>query len=90
MIVDYRKRKTMHTPILMDGAAVKQVESFKFLGVHITNKLTWSKHTRTVVKSARQNRFPLRRLKRFDMCLQGIKKLYNCTIESILTGSITA
>jgi hypothetical protein len=24
------------------------------------------------------------------MCLQGIKKLYNCTIESIVTGSITA
>ena len=28
------------------------VESFKFLGVHITNKLTWSKHTKTVVKRA--------------------------------------
>ena len=37
-------------PILID--AVEQVESFKFLGVHITNKLTWSKHTKTVVKSA--------------------------------------
>ena len=35
-------------PILTDGAAVEQVESFKFLGVHITNKLTWSKHTKTV------------------------------------------
>jgi hypothetical protein len=42
-------------PILIDRAAVEQVESFKFHGVHITNKLTWSKHTRTVVKRARQN-----------------------------------
>ena len=50
MIVDYRKRRTEHAPI--DGAAVEQVESFKFLGVHITNKLTWSKHTKTVVKRA--------------------------------------
>ena len=47
MIVDYRKRKTEHTPILIDGAVVEQIESFKFLGVHITNKL--SKHTKTVV-----------------------------------------
>lgn len=60
MIVDYRKKKTEHTPILIDGAVVEQVESFKFLGVHITNKLTWSKHTKTVVKKACQNLFPLR------------------------------
>ena len=52
MIVDYRKRKTEHTPILIGGAVVEQVESFKFLGIHITNKLTWSKHTKTVVKKA--------------------------------------
>ena len=39
MIVDYRKKKTEHTSILIDGTVVEQVESFKFLGVHITNKL---------------------------------------------------
>jgi hypothetical protein len=37
MIVDYRKRRTEQ----------EQVESFKFLAVHITNKLTWSKHTKS-------------------------------------------
>jgi hypothetical protein len=40
MIVDYRKRRAESAPILIDGAVVEQVESFKFLGVHITNKLT--------------------------------------------------
>ena len=90
MIEDYRKRRTEHTPILIDGAVVEQVESFKFLGVHITNKLTWSKHTKTVVKRARQNIFPLRRLKRFGMGPQILKRFYSCTIEIILTGCITA
>jgi hypothetical protein len=52
IIVDYRKRKTVHAPILFDGAVLEQVESFKFLGVYITNKLTWSKHTMTVVNRA--------------------------------------
>ena len=52
MIVDYRKRRPTHAPILINGAVVEQVESFKFLGVHITNKLTWSKHTKTVGKRA--------------------------------------
>ena len=66
MIVDYRIKRTEHAPILIDGAAVEQVESFKFLGIHVTNKLTWSKHTKTVVKKARQNLFTLR-LKIFAM-----------------------
>ena len=39
-IVGYRKSRTAHAPILNDGAVVEQAESFKFLGLHITNKLT--------------------------------------------------
>jgi hypothetical protein len=37
---------------------VEQVESFKFLGVHITIKLTWSKHTKTVMKRAQRKPIP--------------------------------
>ena len=36
-------------PILIDGPVMEQVECFKFLGVHITNKLSWSNHSKTVV-----------------------------------------
>jgi hypothetical protein len=50
--VDHRKKRTEHAPILIDGTVVEQVESFKFLGVHITNKLTWSKLNKKVVKRA--------------------------------------
>ena len=90
MIVDYRKRSTEHVPILIDRAVVELFESFKFLGVHIINKLEWSKHTKTVVKRARQNLFPFRRLKRFGMGPQILKSFYSCTIKSILTSCINA
>ena len=56
LIMDYRKRRTEHAPINIDGAVVERVESFKFLVVHITNKLSWSKHTKTVVKRAQDLR----------------------------------
>ena len=82
MIVDYRKRWTEHSPILIDWDILEQVESFKFLGVHITNKLSFVK--------AQQSPFPLRSLKRLGMGPQIHKKLYSCTIESVLTGCITA
>jgi hypothetical protein len=64
---------------------VEQVESIKFLGIHIINKLTWSDHTKTVMKKAQQNLFPLRRLKRFGTGPQILKSFYSCTI---LTGCI--
>jgi hypothetical protein len=73
MIVDDRKRRAEHAPIHINGAVVERVESFKFLGVHITNKLLWSKHTKKVVKRALQHLFPLRRLKRFGMGPQILK-----------------
>ena len=75
MIVVYRKRNTEHAPMLIGGAVVEQVESFKFLGVHINNKLEWSKHTKTVMKRARQSLFPLRKLKRFGIGPEILKVL---------------
>ena len=65
LIVDYRKRRAEQALIKINCAVVERVESFKFLDVHIANKLSWSKYTKTVVKRARQNLFPFWRLKRF-------------------------
>ena len=83
--MDYRKRRADHAPIHIDEAIVQRVKSFRLLGVHITNKLSWSKHTKTVVKRARQLISPLNRLKRCGMGPQILKKIYSCTIESTLT-----
>ena len=89
MILDYRKRRAKHATIHIDGAVVERAESCKFLGVHIINKLSWCKHTKTVVKRAQQSLFPPSRQKIFGMGPRILKTLYSCTIESILTSCIT-
>ena len=38
-----QERTAEHSPIHIDGAVVEWVENLKFLGVHITNKQSWSK-----------------------------------------------
>ena len=53
-------------------------EHFKFLGVHLTNGLSWCPHTNTVVQRAQQNLYPLRRLKRLGMGPQILKQFYSC------------
>ncbi len=69
---------------------LEQVNSFKFLGVHITEDLTWSAHTDAVLKKAHQRLFFLRRLSKFGTSPSILRSFYTCTEESILTGCITA
>ena len=54
LIMDFRKQQREHPPFHINGTAVEKVESFKFLGVHVTDKLKWSTHTDSVVKQAQQ------------------------------------
>ena len=69
---------------------MEKVESFKFLGIHITDDLKWSTHTNNGVKKALQRHFNLRRQKTFGLAPKTLTNLYRCTIECILSGFITA
>ncbi len=90
LVVDFRRQSTEHTPISIDKTPVERVSSFKFLGVHITEDLTWSAHTDAVLKKAHQCLFFLRRLRMFGTSPSILRSFYSCTEESILTGCITA
>lgn len=51
IITDYRKtRKTTPSPLYINGTEVGQVTNIKFLGLYITNDLTWTVNTRYVIK----------------------------------------
>ncbi|XP_072304515.1 MAGUK p55 subfamily member 6b [Eucyclogobius newberryi] len=89
LMVDFRKKSCTHTPILIDGTEVERVTSFKFLGVHISEDLSWSLNTSTLVKKAHQRLFFLRRLKKAHLSLLFLVNFYRCTIESILTNCVS-
>ncbi len=88
--MDFRRQSREHTHITIDKTPVERVNSFKFLGVHITEDLTWSAHTDAVLKKAHQRLFFLRRLRMFGTSPSILRSFYSCTVESILTGCITA
>ncbi len=90
LVVDYRRQSREHTPITIDKTPVERVSSFKFLGVHITEDLTWSAHTDAVLKKSHQCLFFLRRLRKFGTSPRILRSFYTCTVESILPGCITA
>ncbi len=90
LVVDFRRQRREHTPITIEKTPVERVNSFKLLGVHITEDLTWSSHTDAVLKKAHQCLFFLRRLRKFGTSPSILRSFYTCTVESILTGCITA
>ncbi len=70
LVTDFRKkeRKT-HTPVYISGAEVEQVNSFRFLGISITENLSWSSHTTTMRKKAQKWLYFLGKLKRAKFLL---------------------
>eukprot|EP00061_Rhincodon_typus_P016280 g44403.t1 len=56
----------------------------------ITHNLSWTSHVDATVKKAQQRLFFLKRLRKFGMSIRTFTNLYRYTIESILSGCITA
>ena len=68
-----KKKQRSFQPLTINGALVERVDSFKYLGVHITQDLSWSCHTNTVVKKACQRLYYLIRLKYFKLPLSVLR-----------------
>ncbi len=88
LIVDFRKRQQRpYTPLMISGTPVEKVSSFKYLGVNISEDLTWTTHIQTQVKKARQRLYHLRQLRKFSPAI--LKTFYSGAIESVLTHCIS-
>ncbi len=90
LIVDFRKRQQWpYTPLMISGTPVERVSSFKYLGVNISEDLTWTAHIQTQVKKARQRLYHLRQLKKFRVSPAILKTFYSGAIESVVTQCIS-
>ncbi len=76
-------------PLTIDSSTVERVSSTKFLGVHITEDLTWTTNTMSLSKKAQQRLHFLWRLKRASLPPPILTTFYRGTIESVLTSCIT-
>uniref|UniRef100_A0A3B3HJX1 Reverse transcriptase domain-containing protein n=1 Tax=Oryzias latipes TaxID=8090 RepID=A0A3B3HJX1_ORYLA len=85
IIVDFRRRSKNHQSLSIGTEMVERVTSFKFLGVTMTEDLSWGPHTASVVGKAQQRLYYLRKLKVAKISRQLMVNFYNCAISSVLT-----
>ena len=64
MSFDFRKTQNDKALIIINNTSVKQVSSYKYLGVIIKNNLKWNKHVTAQVKKADQRMYHVRHLRK--------------------------
>ncbi|KAI4883003.1 hypothetical protein NFI96_002046 [Prochilodus magdalenae] len=89
MVVDFRRGRHAHLPLHVGGSAVEVVFNYRYLGVHLSNNLTWSNNTSSLVRKAHQRLYFLRRLRRAGLGSSVLTSLYRCVVESVLCSSIS-
>ncbi len=80
----YLRHLLPYTPLMISGTPVERVSSFKYLGVNISEDLTWTTHIQTQVKKAGQRLYHMRQLRKFRVSPTILKTFYSGTIESVL------
>ncbi|KAK0149886.1 RNA-directed DNA polymerase from mobile element jockey [Merluccius polli] len=89
MVIDFRRRRGDHAPLSINGEGVARVASFKFLGAHIQEDLSWTTNTTALIKKAQQRLHFLRVLRRNYLEEKLLVSFYRATIESVLLYCVT-
>ena len=64
---------------------MERVENIKFLGVQISQDLSWNKNTSGITKKVQQRLYFLRKLKRASLPSSIFRTFYSGVVESVLT-----
>ncbi|XP_061090145.1 uncharacterized protein LOC133123683 [Conger conger] len=83
MVVDFRRTKPTMLPVSIEG-----VSTFRYLGVHLDNKLDWSANTEALYRKGQSRLYFLRRLRSFNVCSNLLWMFYQSVIASVLSYAI--
>lgn len=84
MIINFGKKKNTLQPVNIHGQDIECVHTYKYLGVHLDNKLDWNINTECLYKKSQSRLFFLRRLQSFNVCNQMLTMFYNSVVASVL------
>ncbi|XP_061637779.1 uncharacterized protein LOC133482116 [Phyllopteryx taeniolatus] len=70
MIVDFRRHPSPQLPLTLSSCLVSTVETFKFLGITVSQVLKWAININSVLKKAQQRMYFLRLLRKHGLLSQ--------------------
>ena len=83
MLIDFRRMAPTPDPILIKGSVVERVSMYKYLGVMIDDKLSWSDQVDGILKKLNSRMFCFRKMARFNVRPEILKLFYNSVISGV-------
>ena len=83
MVIDFRRSVLRPPPVFIDGVEVERVSSYKYLGVHLTDSLTWGDQVDALIKKLNSRLYCLRKMAIFKVRTDVMNMFYNATIYGV-------
>ena len=80
-MLDARKTKNVFVPVKVNNEPVEVVSNFKYLGILIDNKLSFSDNSDLIYKKSQQRLYLLRKLRSFDVSRELLQIVYKSSGE---------
>ncbi|TWW71213.1 hypothetical protein D4764_17G0006960 [Takifugu flavidus] len=68
----------------IQGLDIEIVEEYKYLGVHLNNKLDWTHNTDALYKKGQSRLHLLMRLRSFGVCRSLLRTFYDSVVASVI------
>ena len=82
LVVDYRRHKQPCTQVNIQGLDIEMVTSYKYLRVHLNNKLDWTDHTAATYNKDQSRLYLLRKLRSFVVQGALLTSFYDSVVSS--------
>ncbi|XP_041860220.1 uncharacterized protein LOC121651828 [Melanotaenia boesemani] len=85
LVVDFRRHNNSPpVPVNIQGMDIDLVRSYKYLGVHLNDRLDWSDNTNALVKKGNSRLFLLKRLRSFGVQRPLLRTFYDSVVASAI------
>ncbi|KAK3527069.1 hypothetical protein QTP86_008800 [Hemibagrus guttatus] len=85
LVVHFRRHKhPSPPPVNIQGKDIERVDSYKYLGVHLNNKLDWTDNTEAIYRKGQSRLFLLRRLWSFGVQGALLKTFFDSVVASAI------
>jgi len=90
VIWDFRRKRTDTEPVVIDDKNVEVVDSYKYLGCVIDNKLKFDSHVHSQIRKANKKLYFVRLMNNLKVNEEIIAKFYNTAISPVMTYGLLA